>query len=170
MKYRSHRLFFKLPLTLNSSENNAGLNDYSQTQTTVKFTLPMRANRDSGGQGDGEKVSVTGKPASLVTSALEKLPVAGGNEEAWEHKILGNHWRQWRRYSQGQGRLQGHISKRKVSIYRFTGFYGGLHVRSKYKMSQNPVYTCLFSLPRQRSHDTLASGSFGSKTAVLRHH
>ena len=24
-------------------------------------------------------------------------------------------------------------------------------------MSQNPVYTCLFSLPRQRSHDTLAS-------------
>ena len=75
-----------------SSENNAGLNDYSQTQTTVKFTLSMRVNRDSGGQGDGEKVSVTAKPASLVTSALESFPSLEGmkrreSTKSWE--IIG---------------------------------------------------------------------------------
>ena len=72
-----------------SSENNAGLNDYTQTQTTVKSISSEIASRNSGGKGDGEKASRN----------------SGGKGD-------------------GDGRLQGHISKRKVSI---TGFYEGLY-------------------------------------------
>ena len=75
-----------------SSENNAGLNDYTQTQTTVKSISSERASRNSGGKGDGEKASVTAKPASLVTSALESFPSATGmkrreSTKSWE--IIG---------------------------------------------------------------------------------
>ena len=57
-----------------SDENNAELSDYTQTQTTVKSTVSKRANRNSDGQGGGEKSTVTAKPASFVTLALESFP------------------------------------------------------------------------------------------------
>ena len=91
MKYRSHRLFFKLPLTLTVMKTMQG------SMTTLKLKrllspLYPRANRNSGGQGDGEKASVTAKPASPVTSALESFPSLEGmkrreSTKSWE--IIG---------------------------------------------------------------------------------
>ena len=84
MKCLPRRLFFTTATGTDSSAGNTGFTDSQtqKTQTTVESTLSKRAIRNTGGQGDEEKGSVTPEPPSYVHSELENFPSSEGNEEA----------------------------------------------------------------------------------------